>query len=168
MLPSRISTGVTKRNRGRPKTVLPVPNVFCLAFSFDYAKKLSVIIAHKMGLPTSVLTDRLAHISLAYGPMRDLQRRGRMKTGSTRRPRIHLAVLLCDISKMYAELIDSDAQTELRKINGFREERRKDAITQKEDVRPAVEVLARVVMAMWGDEVDESLQRPAREALKLI
>jgi Na+/citrate or Na+/malate symporter len=91
-----------------------------------------------------------------------------MRKGSTRRARIHLAVLLRDVAKMYAELTGSDAQVELKKINGYREERRKDEQAKNPDERPAVEILARIVMAMWGDEVGESLQRPARAALKLF
>jgi len=69
---------------------------------------------------------------------------------------------------MYSELTGSDAQVELRKINGYREERRRDGQARNPDERPAVEILARIVMAMWGDETNESLQRPARAALKLF
>jgi hypothetical protein len=127
-------------------------------------------IAQKLGIIPSDFTDRLVHITLAYGPMRALQKRGCIKKGCTRRSRIHLAVLLLDVSMMYAELTGSDAQVELKKINGFREERRNDA-TVLLDNYPPVEILARIVMAMWGDEKEgkrKSLQRQARMALKLI
>lgn len=157
-----------KRGRGRPKTKPLQQSVFRLVFTFDDAEELSKTIAEKLGLPKSALTYNLAHIALAYGPIRELQKRGRMRKGSTRRTRIHLAVLLRDVAKMYAEITGSDAQVELRKINGYREERRRDEQAKNPDERPAVEILARIVMAMWGDEVGESLQRPARAALKLF
>jgi hypothetical protein len=157
-----------KRGRGRPRTKPPQPSVFSINFSFDYAENLSKMITKKMGIPNSALTYNLAHITLAYGPIRELQKRGLTRKGSTRRTRIHLAVLLRDVAKMYAEFTGSDAQVELRKINGYREERRRDELAKNLDERPAVEILARIVMAMWGDETKESLQRPARAAIKLF
>ena len=167
MLPDAVCDGVKKRGPGRPRTVPPQQSVFRLVFSFDYAEKLSNLIAKNLGVPASALTYNLAHITLAYGPMRELQKRGKVKSGCTRRSRIHLAVLLYDVAKMYATLTGSDAQVELRKINGFREDR-KVVGTKNGDTHPPVEVLAKIVMAMWGDEFDESLQRQARAALKLI
>lgn len=163
-----IRKGNPKRGRGRPKTKPLQQAVFRLVFTFDYAEKLSKTIAEKMGVPNSDLTYNLAHIALAYGPMRELQKRGRVRKGSTRRTRIHLAVLLRDVAKMYAEFTGSNAQVELRKINGYSEERRRDEQAKNPNERPAVEILARIVMAMWGDEVGESLQRPARAALRLF
>lgn len=156
------------RGRGRPKTKPLQQSVFRLVFTFDYAEELSKTIAEKMGIPDSALTYNLAHIALAYGPIRELQKRGRMRKGSTRRTRIHLAVLLRDVAKTYAEFTGSDAQVELRKINGYREERRRDGQAKNPDERPAVEILARIVMSMWGDGTKESLQRPARTALTLF
>lgn len=168
MLLDPICKSSPKRGRGRPKTKPLQQSVFGLVFTFDYAVKLSKTIAEKLGVPDSALTYNLAHIALAYGPIRELQKRGRVRKGSTRRARIHLAVLLRDVAKMYAELTGSDAQVELKKINGYREERRKDEQAKNPDERTAVEILARIVMAMWGDEVGESLQRPARAALRLF
>jgi hypothetical protein len=168
MLLDPICKSSPKRGRGRPKTKPLQQSVFRLVFTFDYAEELSKTIAEKIGAPDSALTYNLAHIALAYGPIRQLQKRGRMRKGSTRRKRIHLAVLLRDVAKMYAEFTGSDAQVELRKINGYREDRRRDKQAENTCNRPPVEILARVVMAMWGDEVDESLQRHARSALKLL
>lgn len=168
MQPSSIFKTTKKRGRGRPRTTPPAPRVFSLVFSFKYAEKLSNEIAQKIGILPSDFTDRLAHITLAYGPMRALQKRGCIKKGCTRRSRIHLAVLLRDVAMMYAAHTGSDAQVELKKINGFREERRKDTGMGNGYILPPVEVIARIVMAMWGDEFGESLQRPARAALKLI
>lgn len=168
MQPSSIFKSTKKIGRGRPRTTPPAPRIFSLVFSFKYAEKLSKEIAEKLGILPSAFTDRLAHITLAYGPMRDLQKRGCIKKGCTRRSRIHLSVLLRDVAMMYAALTGSDAQIELKKINGFREERRKETGIGNGDIVPPVEILARIVMAMWGDEFGESLQRPARAALKLI
>jgi hypothetical protein len=163
-----IGKSIPKRGRGRPRTKPSQQSVFRVVFTFDYAKKLSKTIAEKLGLSDSAFTYNLAHITLAYGPMQELQKRGRIRKGSTRRTRIHLAVLLRDVAKMYAEFTDSDAKVELRKINGYREERRRDGQAKNPDERPAVEILARIVMSMWGDGTKESLQRPARAALKLF
>lgn len=168
MLLDPICKSAPKRGRGRPRTKPLQQSVFRLVFEFGYVEKLSKTIAEKLGVPDSVLTYNLAHISLAYGPIRELQKRGRIRKGATRRTRIHLAVLLRDVANMYSELTGSDAQVELRKINGYREERRRDGQARNPDERPAVEILARIVMAMWGDETKESLQRPARAALKLF
>jgi hypothetical protein len=156
------------KGRGRPKTRHPPPRVFSTIFSWDYLAKLSKDIADGLDIQDSPFTTELAHIALAYGPLRDLQKKGKIKKGCTRRSRIHIQILLRDVAVTYAKYSNEDAQIELRKINGYREERLKDANRNKVDIRPPVEILARVVMALWGDEFGESLQRHARAALKLI
>lgn len=156
------------KGRGRPKTRHSPPRVFSTTFSWDYPGKLSKDIAHGLGIDGSSFTNELAHIALAYGPLRDLQKRAKMKKGCTRRSKIHLQILLRDVAITYARYSNADPRVELKKINGYREERLKDANRKKIDIRPPVEILARAVMALWGDEVGESLQRHARAAVKLI
>ena len=48
----------------------------------------------------------------------------------------------------------------------YQEERRNDFGDASLGKRPPVEVLARVVLALWGEEFGESLRRQAREAIK--
>lgn len=154
------------KRRGRPrKPITPTPKVFRVVFNWDYAEKLSKKIAQGLGVEPSVFTYEIAHAALAYGPLRAFKAVAPMKSGCSRRPKIHQAILLRDLARIYSKHIGSTPIAELKKINGYREYRRSIFGDDPLEKRPPVEVLARVVLALWGDEFGESLRRQAREAI---
>lgn len=158
---------VHQKRRGRPrKPITPTPKVFRVVFDWNYAEKLSERIAQGLGVEPSVFTYEIAHAALAFGPLRAFKAVAPMKSGCSHRPKIHQAILLRDLARIYSKHIGSTPIAELKKINGYQEERRKDFGDDPLGKRPPVEVLARVVLALWGEEFGESLRRQAREAIK--
>lgn len=166
MLPNQIVCS-GQRRRGRPrKPTNPIPKVFALEFEWGYLDTLSEHIAIGLGVSPSQFTEELAHVALAYRPLRDLRSFAPMQAGCTQRPKLHIAILLRDIARVYSKHAKTNPKTELNKINGFREERLGDSSKKLRDKPPAVEVLARVVLRLWGDEFNETFRRQVREAIK--
>ncbi len=154
------------KTRGRPRKYKSIPpSIFKLAFEGIHVDVLSKVIAESIGEPKSNFTHELAHVILAYLPLAALRSTARMLKGATKRPDIHIVILLRDIAIVYAKLVNSCPKKELQKINGYRETRRSYYGLKNE---APVELFARAMLKAVKVNHTQTFRRPAREAIKYL
>lgn len=128
---------------------------------FDFDRKIWRISA------TRVKTRESRELPLAAPVIEwltELRSIARMKAGCTKRPSIHKTILLRDVATVYAKHMNSCARKELKKINGYREERR----VGKNYIQTPVEIYARALFKSIGHPHPQTFRRLAKEALQYL
>jgi len=152
--------------KGRPRKYKPIPpSKFNLEFKDTHLDVLSELIAEDLGVAESNFTHELAHVALAFIPLAALRSSAKMLKGATKRPNIHIVILLRDISRVYARYANSCPKTELQKINGYRETRRSCYGLNNE---AAVELCARAMLKAVKGNHTQTFRRAAKEAIKYL
>lgn len=161
---------ISKRPRGRPRNIKRAkPNSFRLEFEQIHTEILSELISERLEIATSNFTYEIAHVALAYLPLRELYRHAPMKPGCTNRPKNHRDVLMRDIACVYARYAHTSPDAELKKINFSREQRAANKLSRRiESKQPPVEAATRVVLEVVGEKYLGSLRRTAMGARRLL
>jgi hypothetical protein len=159
-------TNAQKRTRGRPKNIATLAShIYKQAFKPNEVEALSKSIAHLLGIAISSFTYELAHVLLAYLPLKEFCKNAPMRLGCTNRPKIHRDILMRDIACVYSRYAGTSPLAELRKINFSREQRlankRASGVIVKQ---PAVEAATRAVLHAAGEKYLGSLRRTAKNA----
>lgn len=163
-------TNVPKRTRGRPKKIATLAShIYKQAFNSNDVEALSKSIAHLLGIAISAFTYELAHVLLAYAPLREFCRHAPMRSGCTNRPKIHRDILIRDIACVYARYAGTSPLAELRKINYTREQRSANKLANGINTKqPPVEAAARAVLHVAGELYFGSLRRQAKNARRML
>jgi hypothetical protein len=163
-------TNEAQGTRGRPKiSKSPASHIYKRAFRGAEVNKLSTHIANLMGIVSSTFTYELAHVMLAYEPLRDFCRNAPMKPGCTNRPRTHRDILMRDIARVYTRYARTCPIAELKKINYTREQRSANKLAQGIiNKQPPVEAATRALLHVAGERYFGSLRRPAKNARRML
>lgn len=128
---------------------------------------LSAAVASNLNCTPCALTRELALVGLKNEVLVELKKNApKKRNGAGNRPHIDKAVLLHDVAMVHAHQCGGDPQAELKKINGYREERSR--IRHEGPLRPPVEVLARAVCQAMGRRPPASLRRQAARAMAIL
>jgi len=159
-----------KLTRGRPKNIKSqVLHIYKRSFNSAEVKKLSINIAQLLGIAASTFTHEMAHVMLAYQPLRDFCRNAPMKSGCTNRPQTHRDVLMRDVACVYARYARTCPIAELKKINYSREQRSANKLANGIiSKQPPVEAAMRAVLHAAGEKYFGSLRRPAKNARRIL